>query len=518
MANKDDDLVLSVGAEANVDSAKKATKDLEKGVLSSLKDGYIPVPVELKTPIKGASKELKAAQEEVVAQWEKTFSKGFSSSKKNLDNLTNAYQKFKRLASGERKTTSKQYRGIFHMMDNQVQDYKAKRKDTKVTPPKEARTAQTKNIRTKSLPTGTARRKGKYSDIKSVTKGMDYPTRSTDMSTTTKDLVEASDRRGPYRSRFNEQIYRSQAEERANERKSLKISHIDNYNKERFRIKESKFKSHTVSDEEANKGLAKISRDDIRNALVNLFKGMDDLPSFLATLPESIKNVVGHNEKAGVDLDKTIVQLSNVVASYAHSLGGRLGVNYDDDASVPKSERSYLDNMDAALRAILEYAKKLQNVKDKNGLDPEVERQLGLLGGTFSKKWDKQTGKVVGKKYYGLDEKEANKIINQQLAKNALKDLFGQFKSPDTAIDYNSDAMKAIDKTATKLKTAGGVISEATKAAQKKLSGIVPSSGPDDGGNDPYQKLTQAISQLGYYLRDIKDSIDKIAEGKRWRS
>ena len=80
MADKETGLNITVGAVADESSAKQAAKDLAKGVLSSLKDGYIEVPAEIKVPIKNASKDLEKAQKDVIDQWKKTFKEGFSSS------------------------------------------------------------------------------------------------------------------------------------------------------------------------------------------------------------------------------------------------------------------------------------------------------------------------------------------------------------------------------------------------------------------------------------------------------
>ena len=123
MADKETGLNITVGAVADESSAKQAAKDLAKGVLSSLKDGYIEVPAEIKVPIKNASKDLEKAQKDVIDQWKKTFKEGFSSSAKDLDDLTEAYRKFKRLAGKEHKAGTKQYREISKLIGGQIQSY-----------------------------------------------------------------------------------------------------------------------------------------------------------------------------------------------------------------------------------------------------------------------------------------------------------------------------------------------------------------------------------------------------------
>ncbi len=129
MADKEAGLNIPVSAVADKDSAKEAVNELTKGVLSSLKDGYIEIPAELKVPIKGASKDLEKAQKDVINQWEKTFKEGFSSSAKDLDNLTAAYQRFKRLAGQQHKANTKQSRGISAIMGEPIQAYNLSKRE-----------------------------------------------------------------------------------------------------------------------------------------------------------------------------------------------------------------------------------------------------------------------------------------------------------------------------------------------------------------------------------------------------
>lgn len=129
MADKETGLNIPVSAVADKNSAKGAVNELTKDVLSSLKDGYIEIPAELKVPIKGASKDLEKAQKDVIKQWERTFKEGFSSSAKDLDALTEAYQRFKKLAGQQHKAGTKQSKGISAIMGDQIQAYAMSKKD-----------------------------------------------------------------------------------------------------------------------------------------------------------------------------------------------------------------------------------------------------------------------------------------------------------------------------------------------------------------------------------------------------
>ena len=121
------DLEIVVGARAEKGSGEKAAKNIEKEVLSTLDGGYIEVPVELKAPIKGASKKLLALQEDVIKQWEKTFKKGYSNSAKDLNELADLWRDFKKTLSVERKTSSKPARKMNELMGDQIQEYARKR-------------------------------------------------------------------------------------------------------------------------------------------------------------------------------------------------------------------------------------------------------------------------------------------------------------------------------------------------------------------------------------------------------
>ena len=112
MAEKETGLNIPVSAYADKDSAKEAVSELSKGVLSSLKDGRIEIPIELKAPIKGASKELIKAQEDVIQKLESASKKGFSSSSKESNEFLNSYNKFKKLVGQSHKNNQKQVKDL----------------------------------------------------------------------------------------------------------------------------------------------------------------------------------------------------------------------------------------------------------------------------------------------------------------------------------------------------------------------------------------------------------------------
>lgn len=151
MAELDAGLNIEVNAKANKKSAETAAQELEKSVISSLKDGYIEIPTEIKAPIKGASKELKQAQQDVLTQWKKTFSEGFSSSSQDMDELIKKYQKFKRLAKG--KLGEDQTQWITKNIGTQIATYKKEQKkaseNTQIQPKQTKTTIKTDTQKTK---------------------------------------------------------------------------------------------------------------------------------------------------------------------------------------------------------------------------------------------------------------------------------------------------------------------------------------------------------------------------------
>lgn len=129
MADKETGFVIPVSAYADKDSAKAAISELTKGVLSSLKDGYIEVPAEIKASYARGSKELDKAQKDVIKIYEKMSKEGFSSSVEDLDNLIEKYRKFKSLAGKEGKGNSKQTKWLTKTIGETLQPYLAQKRE-----------------------------------------------------------------------------------------------------------------------------------------------------------------------------------------------------------------------------------------------------------------------------------------------------------------------------------------------------------------------------------------------------
>ena len=129
MADKETGLFIPVSAYADKDSAKSAINELTKGILSSLKDGYIEVPAEIKASYTRGSKELDKAQKDVIKLYEKMSKEGFSSSVDDLDDLIEKYRKFKSLAGKEGKGNSKQTKWLTKTIGETLQPYLAQKRE-----------------------------------------------------------------------------------------------------------------------------------------------------------------------------------------------------------------------------------------------------------------------------------------------------------------------------------------------------------------------------------------------------
>lgn len=129
MADKETGLFIPVSAYADKDSAKSAINELTKGVLSSLKDGYIEVPAEIKASYTRGSKELDKAQKDVIKLYEKMSKEGFSSSVDDLDDLIEKYKKFKSLAGKEGKANSKQTKWLTKTIGETLQPYLTQKRE-----------------------------------------------------------------------------------------------------------------------------------------------------------------------------------------------------------------------------------------------------------------------------------------------------------------------------------------------------------------------------------------------------
>lgn len=411
------DIGIVVGAVADKNSAKDAVNELAKGALSTLKDGYIPVPVELKAPIKGASKELLKAQEKVVSQWDKTFKEGFSSSKKDMNELVDIYLEFKRLAKAERKTSSGPVRKITALMGEQVQEYnnqrKAKRAEQVTKTSKDLEKRKNKSNRTSNVDTS--------SRVPKREPAVKIPAKSrTNVKTpehVTETTLKETKYQGSYRSGFSRMNAVSIKEERPNELKSLKtkivgVKKASEYiekvlsegklydsdvirsrNKTSFSETEKSSKISKVALKEAGRLLSDVERGK---------KGEEGIEDHRALVQGSF----ALNQMSGKPILETILNAANSVIERYFKDVGNIELGGDE---YTKGEGPGHELGKEIIKNTLDLIK--EQLKTPEGQNAEYDRQMKLFAEIDPKGWEKLISEStqIDKKNHTL----LNDILNQ---------------------------------------------------------------------------------------------------------
>lgn len=397
------DIGIVVGAVADKNSAKDAVNELAKGALSTLKDGYIPVPVELKAPIKGASKELLKAQEKVVSQWDKTFKEGFSSSKKDMNELVDIYLEFKRLAKAERKTSSGPVRKITALMGEQVQEYnnqrKAKRAEQVTKTSKDLEKRKNKSNRTSSVDTS--------SRVPKREPAVKIPAKSrTNVKTpehVTETTLKETKYQGSYRSGLSRMTAQSIKEELPREVASLKTKIV------------SPKHAEALVEEAAQHG---------KNRKVTTYEDV-----YNATLKESAK-ILGGVEKGrykeeGVEQHKDLIQGSFMLNEamgkpLVNAISGAITMTmnryFKNDGNIELGGDEYAKGEGPGHELGKEIIKNTldlikEQLKTPEGQNAEYDRQMKLFAKIDPKGWEKLISEStqIDKKNHTL----LNDILNQ---------------------------------------------------------------------------------------------------------
>lgn len=227
MADKETGLNIPVSAYADKDSAKSAINELTKGVLSSLKDGYIEVPAEIKASYTRGSKELDKAQKDVIKLYEKMSKEGFSSSVDDLDDLIEKYKKFKSLAGKEGKGNSKQTKWLSKTIGDTLQPYLAQKRELEkivagfednINKLEKSTKKPTKRVKSQYVPSNekipsdvTKQKKRQEKGLSSITKKLDLKSPSMDPSNTN-DFELQNSERSSWRSNLVRQQHLSEKE------------------------------------------------------------------------------------------------------------------------------------------------------------------------------------------------------------------------------------------------------------------------------------------------------------------
>lgn len=320
MADKETGLNIPVSAYADENSAKKAVNDLVKGVLSSLKDGYIEVPAEVKTSFTKSSKELEKAQKDVISQWEKMSKEGFSLSEEYLDDLIEKYKKFKSLAGKEGKGNSKQAKWLTSTIGNSLQPYIAQRKELEAIIAdfkKNTKENIKKSTGSQKINTST-NQKERLKNTKIIgPKGYKTDT-GVDLGKTNEHSFRLSEG-SPYASKWATVLSKHKAEEDVKTKKSTKI-----WNDETYKPAEKGTLSRATTEKEFNIDIATKALSDLKSLIVAIEKGTEDItPQMITDQLAIVRDVF---QKNGKDLEETSIAIKNAIEKpYSDSVIKRLG-------------------------------------------------------------------------------------------------------------------------------------------------------------------------------------------------
>ena len=443
MADKETGLNIPVSAYADENSAKDAVKDLQKGVLSSLKDGYIAIPAEIKVPIKNASKDLQKAQKDVIQQWNETFKEGFSSSEKDLNNLVEVYRRFLKLARSEHKTGTKQYRGITNMMGGQIQSYttqkqireqklaehranleaaKTKQKNKQATRKKqydlpsdeeinadikkeEKRNKKANDAFVKNLTKGASR--GKASSVgASINLGVRRPNMD-DTYLSEKGII-TNDRVGTYygRNSLERQTAFNKKEEDKKSRKNLTSI---TPSKETFNemLNEALSKGNNAnkfSDQEKYSNYAKLAADELAKILGGLESNKPDVS--IKNFDDYLKNVLALNSKAGKqNWDGISLALNETLHRYFNT-NGTIGATNGN----PKGVGAGHNNAEEALLGMVDHFKKVLENNSLTEALTSINRTLARIDPNSLNQRNTVSGNILDREIQNINRNQNSQL------------------------------------------------------------------------------------------------------------
>ena len=564
MADKETGLNIPVSAVADKDSAKEAVNELTKGILSSLKDGYIEIPAELKVPIKGASKDLEKAQKDVINQWEKTFKEGFSSSAKDLDNLTAAYQRFKKLAGQQHKANTKQSRGISAIMGEPIQAYSMSKREAQ-TRGKEIRKELEKAQKRSTKQNVTSEEKKLLKEeidnaIKQENKRRGYDRLSKDLSRGASRAkastpgapinlgIRSPAMGGPYLSK--DSLLKSEISPYGNideSRRAKELAEIRE--KERESLKTKIDKDYKIGGKDNKIGLRGSDRSQsgteyelIKKALLTevaklqsgLIKGKPDATS--QKLIDQVLANLTYDEEKGIDPLKSIMGIHNMLQKTFDTKGkigttdgtirgeGKnqeeanetlkeiykiLGQVIDARQAVVENVRSIRDTLStdrASGRSSL-YSQELNRITNSDQMQAMKEALRPLESGMTGINRSVKIGNTKEAVEFDQSEKidKENKDINRDTARTVKKDAatgFNTDSKADTLIQLVSSILQVLQK--------GISINDKSKPSKEKESTKEQEETQDKTLNNKSQKTKDYSIEMKKAWKSLENSIDPI--------
>ena len=407
MADKETGLFIPVSAYADKDSAKSAINELTKGILSSLKDGYIEVPAEVKASYARGSKELDKAQKDVIKLYEKMSKEGFSSSADELDNLIEKYKKFKSLAGKEGKGNSRQTKWLSRTIGDTLQPYLTQKRELeKIVASFEdsVKTLKTPTKKTTGRKSSTRKPRdfGPHSDeeisanIKQEDarkqKGLRSITRKLEMSggggfdkgVATSQTVLATDRGGSYDSPLLRQQKQSEKESRKKNAESLKVT-VDKAKAEKL-FEEALEKTKTrvpITPAEKARELGQNMLPELSKAITQLEHDED---ASLERFVDVLETIFKQDQVAGRKMFAAVQEKINATLGKYYSVKGYLGVGDGTDKTagsrkekVVEALQHLLDEVRARESKIIQELIELETASGVKGSKKKANPENSLI-------------------------------------------------------------------------------------------------------------------------------------------
>ena len=427
MADKETGLIIPVSAYADKDSAKAAVNELTKGVLSSLKDGYIEVPAEIKASYTRGSKELEKAQKDVIQLYEKMSKEGFSSSVDDLDDLIEKYKRFKSLAGKEGKGNSRQTRWLTKNIGETLQPYLAQKRELdKIIASFENSVSKIEKSTKKSTAKkprnfGTPSKEEIDNDIKQdqkrKMKGLKGVTPKeprtgwVDPGATNEYEVHRSEQ-SSYKSNLARQMRQSEKDfyKNPDHKATVTRPHTEEFNKI---WEEAKGKSKTLSAEEKAKGLSTTLLDKTLPSLLHKILAGDDVEAISKQFLDTAEAIYTLSETAGADVYNVAkAEIGKTIGQFYNTKGNIGGTDGTD-----KTLGSYNADVEAAIKGLFDMIEKRMDQIMKSRIETEKLLQESTKKNSTS---NTMASKIVQElTTTNQTTKDTNKVEKQQDTKLA---------------------------------------------------------------------------------------------------
>ena len=355
MADKETEFNITVGAEADVNSAKKAAKDISRAVEGSVKGGRIEVPVDITIPIDKSKDKLTKAQKDITATISKMMTKGFSASGKDIDTLTSKFNTFVKAFD---QTGKGRQNKVFREIRKQVEDLQKSYKDLQKAEKgysqdaiNRASAKWTKEMRDRE------NKKTRLSGIKQVgPRGFKRNT-GFDTGVATSKTVLDTERGGSYESNWAKQIAKSTARAVGEDAKTLKVRKVSI--EEANRMAEEALarggNKHRLTPAEKAKGMSGALLPELARILGDIQHDKKDASAdqFFSKLEAIIKL----NQDAGEKAIDNAMSIINMTFHKWFNTNGTLGVSDGTD----KIAETRKEEVEKVLKDLM---KRLDGLKD----------------------------------------------------------------------------------------------------------------------------------------------------------